>query len=628
MDLQDLLIDDTASIEQNTTENTITIKAGDSSKRLSDILKDFPDNCYVDKKITGCGGSTLVLRNAVNYVLLVPYLNLLHSKEKDNKDIVDLISIYGEKKGDKFIKDYLANGSSPKKIICTYDSLNRLLELDEFDPKQFKLLVDEAHTLVNLGSFKASTCEYVLQNYSLFGAYVFLTATPTKRDYFPNMIGHLPLCTFKWDNVKEVKFNLQRIDKGIGLNKALFGLCYDYLMGKTEGNCHVFYNSVNEISDVILKLKEIKNKQGEPVFNPNDIRIICAEDNQTKLHKKLGKGWGDIAKITSPAVKVNFMTASAFEGADIFDEDGQTYVVINGVRDSTKLDFHVVLPQVVGRLRDSKRNEYINILVGNLPEAANFTLQQWIAHVNKKLAESKDLLNDLNTSKLSETTKKKLRKVALEDKYTFADKAGNLYISDVALKSELQSYEALQATYVVREVKGAEIDATGYSASFKDLLTDESKHEPFAHVPVGIAKFLNDSSQCFTETMKEYCEARDKENEFLYELVDVKDNDYRKFYDKLGHEKIKALRYRQSSIEREYGQEVSLDDSELMIRALLNYKIDDVISKAEIKTRIQEVYKELSIEKLAKATHIEEWYDVKATKIDRIYPAFKIVGFK
>lgn len=625
MDLQDLMIDDTASIEQNTTENTITIHAGDSSKRLSNIIKDFPDNCYVNKQITGCGGTTLVLRNDVNYVVLVPYLNLLHSKVKDNENIVDLISIYGDKKGNKFISDYLAKDSKPKKIICTYDSLDRLLEVDEFDPKQFKLLVDEAHTLVNLGSFKASTCENVLQNYSLFGSYVFLTATPTKREYFPDMIGQLPLCTIEWENVKDVKFNLQRIDKGVGLNKALFGLCYDYLMGKTEGNCHVFYNSVTEISDVILKLKEIKNKEGVSVFKPEDIRVICAESNQKYLHKKLGKGWGDIGKITESAVKINFMTASVFEGADIYDEDGQTYVVINGVRDSTKLDFHVILPQVVGRLRDSKRNEHINILVGNLPEAARYSRQEWIAQVNKKLAESKDLLNDLNTSKLSEVTKRKLRKVALDDKYTFEDKSGQLYISDVALKSELQSYEALQATYVVREVHGAEIDASGYSASFKDLLTDETKHEPFAHVPVGIAKFLNDSTQCFTETMKEYCEARDKENNFLYELVDAKDMDYKKFYDQLGHDRIKALRYRQSSIERDFGQEVSLDDSELMIRALLNYKVDDVISKADLKTRIQEVYKELGIEKLAKATHITEWYEVKPTKLDRIYPAFKIV---
>ena len=74
MELQDLIIDDAVSIEQNTQENTITIKAGDSSKRLSDLIKDFPENCYINKQITGCGGTTLVLRNDVDYVVLVPYV--------------------------------------------------------------------------------------------------------------------------------------------------------------------------------------------------------------------------------------------------------------------------------------------------------------------------------------------------------------------------------------------------------------------------------------------------------------------------------------------------------------------------------------------------------------------------
>ncbi|WP_191112920.1 DEAD/DEAH box helicase family protein [Acinetobacter lwoffii] len=628
MELQDLLVDGTASIEQDKDKNTITIKAGDSTKRLSNIIKDFPDNCYVNKQITGCGGTTLVLRNDVNYVVLVPYVNLLTSKEADNCLIVDLTVIHGEKKGNKYIIDYLKKDSQPKKIICTFDSLPRLLDIDEFDPKQFKLLVDEAHTLVNLGSFKASTCEFVLQNYHLFKSYVFLTATPTKRDYFPDLIGHLPLCTIEWDNVKAVKFNLQRIDKGVGLNKALFGLCYDYLTGKTEGNAHIFYNSVNEIIDVIKKIQEIKDKSGNCVFSKDDIRVICADGNKDLMRKKLGKDWGKIGKITEPVAKINLYTASCFEGADIYDEDGQTYIIINGVRDSTKVDFHVLIPQIVGRIRDSKRNEHINILVGNLPDAAKLTREQWIAHVTKSIQNSTDVLNDLITAKLTEASRSTLRKAALSDKYTFEDREGNLYISDVALKAELQAYEALQATYVVREVQGAEIDATGYSATFRELLTDESKHEAFAHVPTGIAKFLNDSTQCFTDTMKEYCEARDTNNTFLSDLVDVKDESFKNYYDVLGHEKIKALRYRETDITHEYAQATAIDSKDLKIKALLDYKPDDIITKADLKVRIQEVYKELGIEKLAKATHITEWYEVKATKLDRIYPAFKIIKLK
>jgi len=293
MNLQDLIINSTSTISQNKEENSITIFAGHSKEKLSNLIKDFPDNCYVNKQITGCGGTTLVLRNAVNYVVLVPYINLLKSKVADNQDIVDLIGVYGETDSEE-ITAYLESGAEPKKIVCTYDSLPKLLRTKGFNPKAFKLLVDEAHTLVNLGSFKAATCEFVLQNYTKFASYVLLTATPTKREYFPEALINVPLCTIQWDDVRNVKFNLQNIEQGIGLNNALFGLCYDYLMRKIEGNAHIFYNSVSEIASVLNKLKEVVDKEtGKNLFDPNDIRVVCSKSgtNQKTFNSRLGTKW-------------------------------------------------------------------------------------------------------------------------------------------------------------------------------------------------------------------------------------------------------------------------------------------------------------------------------------------------
>ena len=96
MNLQDLVINNAVKIKQDAQLNTITIIASDSSEKLSNLIKDFPDNCYVNKQITGCGGTTLVIRNAQNYVVLVPYINLLKSKLADNQGIVDLIGVYGD----------------------------------------------------------------------------------------------------------------------------------------------------------------------------------------------------------------------------------------------------------------------------------------------------------------------------------------------------------------------------------------------------------------------------------------------------------------------------------------------------------------------------------------------------
>jgi len=626
MNLQDLIINSTSTISQNKEENSITIFAGHSKEKLSNLIKDFPDNCYVNKQITGCGGTTLVLRNAVNYVVLVPYINLLKSKVADNQDIVDLIGVYGETDSEE-ITAYLESGAEPKKIVCTYDSLPKLLRTKGFNPKAFKLLVDEAHTLVNLGSFKAATCEFVLQNYTKFASYVFLTATPTKREYFPEALINVPLCTIQWDDVRNVKFNLQNIEQGIGLNNALFGLCYDYLMRKIEGNAHIFYNSVSEIASVLNKLKEVVDKEtGKNLFDPNDIRVVCSKSgtNQKTFNSRLGTKWASIADITDPVRKINLYTSTAFEGADVLDEEGQTYIIINGVRDATKVDFHVLVPQIVGRIRNTKYNEHINLLVANLPEAASCTKDEWMSTVTKRIQNSRDVLHDIRESKMSEASKAQLIKAAEEDKYTFKNEQGELYVSDVALKAELQAYEALEATYVVRVVEGAEISDEGYSASFRSLLTDESKHVPFAHKPKGISKFLTGHSQCFYETMKEYCEARDEQNEKLYKLVDAKDDYFKTAYDTLKHETIRKLEYRKPAIERAMKIHDTKNENATEIPTLLNLKKDQVYLRADIKAKIQDIYDKLAIPDKAKATDITKWYEVKDTR-QNSKPAFKVV---
>lgn len=626
MNLQDLIINSTSTISQNKEENSITIFAGHSKEKLSNLIKDFPDNCYVNKQITGCGGTTLVLRNTVNYVVLVPYINLLKSKVADNQDIVDLIGVYGETDSEE-ITAYLESGAEPKKIVCTYDSLPKLLRTKGFNPKAFKLLVDEAHTLVNLGSFKAATCEFVLQNYTKFASYVFLTATPTKREYFPEALINVPLCTIQWDDVRNVKFNLQNIEQGIGLNNALFGLCYDYLMGKIEGNAHIFYNSVSEIASVLNKLKEVVDKEtGKNLFDPNDIRVVCSKSgtNQKTFNSRLGTKWASIADITDPVRKINLYTSTAFEGADVLDEEGQTYIIINGVRDATKVDFHVLVPQIVGRIRNTKYNEHINLLVANLPEAASCTKDEWMSTVTKRIQNSRDVLHDIRESKMSEASKAQLIKAAEEDKYTFKNEQGELYVSDVALKAELQAYEALEATYVVRVVEGAEISDEGYSASFRSLLTDESKHVPFAHKPKGISKFLTGHSQCFYETMKEYCEARDEQNEKLYKLVDAKDDYFKTAYDTLKHETIRKLEYRKPAIERAMKIHDTKNENATEIPTLLNLKKDQVYLRSDIKAKIQDIYDKLAIPDKAKATDITKWYEVKDTR-QNSKPAFKVV---
>ena len=43
-------------------------------------LEDLPHNCIFNKVVTGCGGTTVVLQNAEDYVIAVPTTELIINK--------------------------------------------------------------------------------------------------------------------------------------------------------------------------------------------------------------------------------------------------------------------------------------------------------------------------------------------------------------------------------------------------------------------------------------------------------------------------------------------------------------------------------------------------------------------
>jgi len=115
---------------------------------------------------------------------------------------------------------------------------------------------------------------------------------------------------------------------------------------------------------------------------------------------------------------------------------GQTYIIINGVRDATKVDFQrISTSNLLVVSVNTKYNEHINLLVANLPEAASCTKDEWMSTVTKRIQNSRDVLHDIRESKMSEASKAQLIKAAEEDKYTFKNEQGELYVSDVAFES-------------------------------------------------------------------------------------------------------------------------------------------------------------------------------------------------
>lgn len=112
-----------------------------------------------------------------------------------------------------------------------------------------------------------------------------------------------------------------------------------------KDNYHIFLNSVQGISRII-RLAGLM---------PEDCRIVCSqsEDSRNRNQNKLPLGF-TIGSTTDPVKLFNFYTSTCFEGQDIFDENGRTFIVSEKYRDYTKMDIQTSLLQICGRIRDSK----------------------------------------------------------------------------------------------------------------------------------------------------------------------------------------------------------------------------------------------------------------------------------
>ena len=120
------------------------------------------------------------------------------------------------------------------------------------------------------------------------------------------------------------------------------------MLGEEEGNAYIFYNSVNEIISVIQKLKKMDG------FTEENVNIFCADTdvNNKKIAHKLGIRF--LGGNFKDEKKLNFLTSTTYEGCDIEDPLGKTYIIVSSKRNSTALTNHILVPQICGRLRNSK----------------------------------------------------------------------------------------------------------------------------------------------------------------------------------------------------------------------------------------------------------------------------------
>ena len=261
---------------QSTTEveaildSELVIDVPEGSEYVGDFMTDLPKNVMFNKVTTGSGMTTLALTNDVKYVIAVPYVNLLLNKEVwCTNNSIDALFVHAKGHSERDVYSFTGN-----KIMVTYDSLDKVTNIlkENRDISEWKLFIDESHTLLQIAGFRHKAVASVLRSYEAYGSYIFGTATPVLDKYKLPRIQEIKKCRLQWSDLQEVKINLMTMSENQNINKAVATILNNHHTNKTEGNAHVFVNSIKMIVQIF---KDI-NKLG---VSTKQVRVVCSNND-------------------------------------------------------------------------------------------------------------------------------------------------------------------------------------------------------------------------------------------------------------------------------------------------------------------------------------------------------------
>ena len=555
---------------------------------LSNFMTEIPPNCIFDKGRTGCGGTELALTNGKHTIIVMPYVNLVVNKVQQHGGKV--LGVY-QGIHDEDIENYI-NTHELWKITCTYDALPRVIStiqnmgIDAYN--DFFLLVDEWHVLFNNYVFRNKAVTEVLNIAPSFEEVTYMTATPIEDEYIFKEIKDLPVFEVKWPNITEIKVREVPTNRCL---QCIGNVIQQHLEGKAFGNLHIFVNSVYFISKVIRRYK----------LSPDDVKVVCALslENQTKIGKPY-----PIGKPLDPVKKVNFYTSTCFEGCDIYDEDGKTYVVSDGNRQNSLLDISTLFIQICGRIRNSKYNkDGITYIFSPTRYDGGVTLDEFKKMCTDEYVKSNKWIEDINA--LNEDaraiTLEGLPENFLNERYVHL-KDNHLEIDKNMMNLDILNFKIRNKIYQSRLALKVELMDNGFNVVSNrwDYYSDKLAADKEARIP-------------FKELCLEY-DRLAKSNNFgnnveRLNLIAQEKPVIREAYQKLGIEKMVELKFNQTNIIRNIIKQSDIPQRKKIKEMILNkIGVFTPIELRNAKKIIAEIYSFLGLSKTAKATDLKDYF--------------------
>lgn len=614
-------------------------------------------HCIVDKGITGCGYTEMCLTNNLDVILCSPRKLLLENKaeqHKDDENILYLVNDLNEKSDIKDISkfyDRIENHiyncrklNKPVKFMITYDSVRHLINYlsNSGAIKNYYLIADEFQSIFLDSYFKADVENSFVEVIQACTNIIYLSATPMLDKYLLKVPEFKNLKYYKidWSESGYVETIKVQRKQASSLSVEIDKVIKSYLEGNypitlTKDNRLVqskeavlYFNSVTEITRAI-------NRNN---LSPEQVNILCSSssrksdlDNIRKI-KKLGDDWsiGKIPTKNEPNKMFTFCTSTSYVGADFYSKCASTYVFADPNLKCLALDISLDLPQIAGRQRDRENpfKNNITIFYRTLRDE-NIESKEDFDKLQEQRRNKTNLSLDMYYNETDEAKKQVLMDGFIAQAEHDNYKNNFISISKITGKpvynklieiANERAWEVAQKDYqdTISVTKALEdlgaVDIDNYQdKDYQDLLDFEDKFY---------------STGNFAKKLKLYCEFMDKylENDYIQRIIPFKvpDPKFKSFYNKFGTAGCKAKKFREEALKTELLD--TLKDDILTKEILDKFKLKDKLSKKLIKTILASIYLKLSLKRTAKASDLEEWFDLRS--VNFMENGKKVNGFE
>lgn len=524
-----------------------------------------------NKVVTGCGGTTLVLKDNQPTIICCPRKGMLVSKHlqmKQNNEFTTLLVIGNDlvidnqlvypKQEKRDIIKYLNEYKGIPKILVTYDSLYKVIPLIK-DIDKWHIVVDEFQLCLFDSGMKSEIEQRMFDLVKNLNT-TFLSATPLSSEaleFIDEVFENIPYYECEYENRIE-KINIQRIEcKKNSPIKAMEQIMKEWyldgnyykLNGIESKECVIFLNSVTNIVKIIKELK----------FTSEQVNIICSdtEDNLKLIRTNLDDTF-NIGYVPTDTNNKMFTlcTSTAYCGIDFYSDNAAIFIISDTTKANTTLDIEFELQQIIGRerLENNPFRYYPFLLYNTRKKRSKEFINNYIQDIDKRTKITDEELNRLNSITDKDMREYEIKKIKqlqrttnYEISYTSYNAETDKFIFNKCYKlNELYKLQQLKQSYDGIFVYNT-INATNTMETDNELIDIDITNDIISCI-----ERITNTRDTFEQYMKRYCEYRDNNNlDFAISDILEKYPQIKDFYEMLGSKKIKALSYKESNLRQE-----------------------------------------------------------------------------